>query len=351
MPNADARRVRRASLSVGLYVAAASVLILLVAAGLLVATIVARSRPEGRPRPPGSPWQSETRWPGPIEGVWVVEVNHLMVVLVVVCLVGVVLLGLTAWLAARRAVAPLSQALELQRHFVADAAHELRTPLTVLDSRVQVLGRRLERGHPVGSTLAELRRDTDRMRGVLDDLLLAAEGAAQSGSDQADLAQAAGRAIDSLDLMAQQRNVKIILTIREASQVALAASSLERAIVALVDNAIQHSPAGGQVEVDCQVERSQAVLRVRDQGPGLAGVDPERVFERFAHGPESGGRRGFGLGLALANEIAGWAGGDLAVESSSSAGAVFALRLPLAGTRPDRPLQAPRTGSIPEAES
>jgi signal transduction histidine kinase len=136
--------------------------------------------------------------------------------------------------------------------------------------------------------------------------------------------------VETLELMAEQGNVKIVLTIREAPRVSLAAQPLERAIVALVDNAVQHSPAGGRVEVDCRVERGQAVLRVRDQGHGLDGVDPERVFDRFAHGSESGRRRGFGLGLALASEIAGAAGGDLAVESSSPVGAVFALRLPLA---------------------
>ncbi|MDR1214783.1 MAG: HAMP domain-containing histidine kinase [Propionibacteriaceae bacterium] len=329
MASADGRRVRRASLSVGLYVAVASVFVLLVAAGVLVATIVAGSRPEGRPRPSGLPWQPGPRWPGPIEGVWVVEVNHLMVVLAVVCLAGVALLGLVGWLAARRAVAPLSQALDLQRHFVADAAHELRTPLTVLDSRVQLLGRRLERGETVALTLVELRRDTNRMREVLDELLLAAEGAAQSGPGRTELAEAARRAVDALDLLAREANVKVILTLREEPTVALAAQPLERAIVALVDNAIQHSPDLGQVEVSSTVEEGWAVLRVRDQGPGLAGIDPERLFERFAHGPESGRRRGFGLGLALVNEIAQGSGGALTVESSSQDGAVFALRLPL----------------------
>jgi signal transduction histidine kinase len=326
----DSRRVRRASLSVGLYVAVASVFVLLLAVGVLVATIVAGSRPEGRPRPDGLPWQPGPRWPGPIEGVWVVEVNHLMVVLAIVCLALVVSLGLVGWMAARRAVAPLSQALDLQRHFVADAAHELRTPLTVLDSRVQLLGRRLERGETVAPTLVELRRDTNRMREVLDELLLAAEGAAQPGGGRTELAEAARRAIGSLDLMAQEADVKIVLTIREEPTVALAAQPLERASVALVDNAIQHSPSSGQIEVSATVENGQAVLRVRDQGPGLAGVDPARLFERFAHGPESGRRRGFGLGLALVNEIAQGSGGSLTVESSSHDGAVFALRLPLA---------------------
>ena len=68
---------------------------------------------------------------------------------VVASLIGVVLLGLVAWLAALRSVRPLADALRMQRNFVSDASHELRTPLTALSSRIQILQRRHERGEPI----------------------------------------------------------------------------------------------------------------------------------------------------------------------------------------------------------
>ncbi|MDR1807620.1 MAG: HAMP domain-containing histidine kinase [Propionibacteriaceae bacterium] len=238
-------------------------------------------------------------------------------------------MGLVGWFVARRAVRPLADALTLQRHFVADASHELRTPLTVLSTRIQLLQRKLARGEPVEPTVTKLKDDATSMNEVLNDLLLTVEGATPDATPTP-VRAAVNEAVESLRPIADQAHVHLAATATADPAVLVAPKSLSRAVVALVDNAIQHSPTGAAVEVTTSVEGATAVIRVRDHGPGIPDADPTRMFERFAHGAETGRKRSFGLGLALVSEIAQRNHGDIAIEATGPEGTTFALRLPLA---------------------
>ena len=103
-----------------------------------------------------------------------------------------------------------------------------------------------------------------------------------------------------------------------------------RLVVALLDNAVQHSPSGAAVTVSATVEDGAVAIRVVDHGSGIHGIAPDEVFERFARSTESGRRRSFGLGLSLVRDVAVRAGGSVVVESTSEAGTTFLLRLPVA---------------------
>lgn len=105
-------------------------------------------------------------------------------------------------------------------------------------------------------------------------------------------------------------------------------TTLTRLCVALLDNAVQHAPRGSEVEISTSAEGDRIAVRVIDAGVGIAAQDVDRVFERFARGPEAGRRRGFGLGLALVREAATAAGGSITVERTSPAGTTFLLTLP-----------------------
>ena len=319
----DRRRVQRAALSIGLYVAIASAIVIAAGVGILLAVILLNRRPEGSEHDGGFPHEGSG-------DDFVIDADRLLPWVLVLGLLGVVLLALVAWLAARRAVRPLGDALRLQRNFVADASHELRTPLTTLTSRIQVLQRRQERGEPIEGTIVELRRDADMMTDVLTDLLLAAEGGAVA-TGAASVGDAVTSAVDSLRPLADEAGVTLTVDVREPGIVVLPSVTLVRLVVALVDNAVQHSPAGATVTVTAVVEGGTAAIRVADRGPGIHGIAPDEVFERFARSAESGRRRSFGLGLSLVRDVAERAGGSVAVESTSDAGTTFLLRLPVLG--------------------
>jgi two-component system sensor histidine kinase BaeS len=107
-----------------------------------------------------------------------------------------------------------------------------------------------------------------------------------------------------------------------------------RALRNVVANAAQHSPRGGSVRLGVDERPGEIVLRVTDDGPGIAAEDLPHVFERFyrADPARSGGapRSGSGIGLTIARELLAVNGGTIEVERTGPDGTVFALRLPRA---------------------
>lgn len=314
----DRMRVRRAARTVGVLVGIASAAAIAAGVGILVAVIVLTSRREG---------DHDGGRPGPGVDDVVVDAHRILPWVLVLGVLGVVVMAFVAWAAARRAVRPLASALALQRGFVADASHELRTPLTTLSSRVQLLQRRRARGEPIDDTVQELRADVDAMAALLDDMLLTAEGA-QAGPADAScaLAEAADAARSRLAPLLAEADVDVEIV--GDARARLAPVTAERVLVALIDNALQHSPGAGVVRVAIGTEDRFAAVRVSDHGGGIRGIDPERVFDRFARSGETGRRRGYGLGLALVRDVATRAGGSVRVERTGPEGTTFLLRLP-----------------------
>jgi signal transduction histidine kinase len=245
-------------------------------------------------------------------------------------IIGVVAIAIAAamsWFATRRAVRPLGEALRLQRAFVANASHELRTPLAVLDARLQALQRRIVPTDPSADTIAELRRDTTILVEIVDDLLEAAE----RGPDHREETEAnpvVELAVDSMRLLAADRGITIGLAATERITVMMPAAGIHRCVVALIDNALKFSPNGSSVDIALRSEGSDAELSVRDRGGGIRGIRQDAIFDRFARGTETGGRPGFGIGLALVRDTVERYGGAIRVVQTGPDGTEIAIRLP-----------------------
>ncbi|MCE7481042.1 MULTISPECIES: sensor histidine kinase KdpD [Microbacterium] len=322
MSDADTRRVRRAALSIGLWVGISSGVIVAIGIGVLIAVVLSTSRREGEEH--GGGWVGG---PAGTRDDFIVDIDVVVPTVIILGLIGVVLLGVVAAVAARRSVRPLGEALRRQRNFVADASHELRTPLTTLTSRVQVLQRRHDRGEDIGAGLTDLRHDADMMADVLNDLLIAAEGESIPDGN-ADVATAAAAAVAAVTTSAQDSEVSLTITVDQEAEVQLPVVTLVRILVALLDNAVQHSPARGTVSIHIGRDLRNVTVRVIDEGSGIEGISPDQVFERFARPRESGRPRSFGLGLSLVRDVARRAGGSIEVERSTTSGTTFLLTLP-----------------------
>ncbi|WP_226532723.1 sensor histidine kinase [Microbacterium paraoxydans] len=319
----DEARVRRTALSIGLWVGVASGVIVAIGIGILILVVLSTSRREGEEH--GGGWLGGP--PGTRDD-FIVDIDVIVPTVIVLGIIGVVLLGGVAAIAARRSVRPLAEALRRQRNFVADASHELRTPLTALTSRVQVLQRRVDRGEDIAPGIVELRRDADAMSDVLNDLLIAAESESRA-EGKADVAQAASTAVAAMSTLAHESDVTLTVTVDDDAEVMLPSVTLVRILVALLDNAVQHSPHGGTVTIGIDRDARNARVRVADQGTGIDSIPPDQVFERFSRPAESGRPRGFGLGLSLVRDVARRAGGSIVVESSTTIGTTFLLTLPV----------------------
>lgn len=105
---------------------------------------------------------------------------------------------------------------------------------------------------------------------------------------------------------------------------------IKQALINLVANALQHTPVGGRVQVELAHDGECALLRVRDNGVGIAQTDLPQIFDRFYRADPSRTRRagGAGLGLAIVRRVAEAHGGRVAVESTVGDGSVFTIMLP-----------------------
>lgn len=316
----DEARIRTAARRVGVFVAIGAAVVITAGVGILVSVLLLTARPDDH--------HGGTRHPGLDGDRIVVDLDGILPWVIALGAIGVVLLAAIAWLAARRSVRPLADALGLQRAFVADASHEMRTPLTALSARVQTLQRRYERGDPIEPTISALRTDVDVLDDVLTDMLLAAEGAARG--DVGEVVAAFDAAVRTVTPLAEAADLQLAVEAGGTMAVRMAPTTLTRVCVALLDNAIQHAPAGSTVTLGSETDTRGVLIRVSDAGTGVSDADRERIFDRFARGPEAGRRRGFGLGLALVREAAVAAGGSVTIEHSSPAGTTFLLTLPRA---------------------
>ncbi|MBN8204447.1 HAMP domain-containing histidine kinase [Microbacterium esteraromaticum] len=319
---ADRARVQRSAVRSGLWVGLASAAVVTAVTATIIATLVTASRPDGRPRRDDDPGGGRPR---------ILDLDDVLPVVIVMGVIGVLLLAVIAWYASRRASEPLAEALGVQRAFVADASHELRTPLTTLNSRIQLAEHRLRGGEDVRPVLHDMRRDAEVMDAVLTDLLLAAETAGVRSDDAdaaAPVADALADAAAVLEPRAAERDVRIVSDVPPGLHVAAEPTALLRAVIALLDNAVRHSRDGGAVQLSARAEGRHVQIRVADEGTGLSGIDPSRVFERFTRSNTSAQRTGFGLGLALVRDVANRFGGSIEVEDTSPQGTTFLLTLP-----------------------
>ncbi|HEU5104668.1 MAG TPA: ATP-binding protein [Solirubrobacterales bacterium] len=233
-------------------------------------------------------------------------------------------------------------AMQKQREFVADASHELRTPLTSVLANLELLQASLgnsdqaEDREIVDSAL----RSSKRMGRLIGDLLLLAR--ADAGRLEAhrrlDLAQVAGEAAAEVaPLMGDRR---LLVENERPLRVEGSRDELHRMVLNLLDNAIRHTPPGSCVELTLREENGQAVVEVADDGPGIPAEMRNQIFDRFVRGqgPADTARgTGTGLGLAIVSAVAESHEGSVEVKESSSGGALFVARIPLASAENPAP--------------
>jgi signal transduction histidine kinase len=262
------------------------------------------------------------------------EQHALVIALLAAGLGGVVAATAVGWLIGNRAVRPLGHALALQRRFVADASHELRTPLTIVHTRAQVIARRAQVDDRTRADLERLVTDTRVLGDIVNDLLLSAELQHRPEAHELiDLCRLAGDVAESFAPAAEAAGV----TLRsEAPHPAVIVAgvpvAIRRAVNALVDNALAHTPTTGTVTVRVSRRDGAAEIAVIDNGEGIHAADAQRLVQRFARAPDAPGRgRRFGLGLALVSEVVEAHGGTLKLSGRPGEGATATITLAAVG--------------------
>ena len=251
----------------------------------------------------------------------------------------------TDQLATERELAALRARDDERARFVSNIAHELRTPLTGLSGYLDlILGGRVDDDATEREFLENSRTIVESMSGLVGDLLELSR--LESGSLPLEggpfsVAEVAGRVTDALKPIAFQRSIDL----RTALPPRLRAATgdrrrVEQVLTNLVANALKYSPPGSRVEVAAWFDGPVALYAVRDEGPGIAVGERERIFERFYRLGAHERVRGTGLGLPIARELARAMGGGLAVASVPGSGSSFVLALPGPAPAPEGTMAA-----------
>ena len=224
----------------------------------------------------------------------------------------------------------LERSFQQATRFSADAAHELKTPLAILQAHVERGLQRAADGSAEQRDWAEQLDEVQRLRAILQKLLLLAQadaGRLPLSPARIDLSALVRSAAEDTGLLAPDR--KISATAPEESWVMADDAMLGQVLHNLVANAVRFGDPGGAIEFALREDDGSVRLSVTNTGTPVADEHKPRLFERFFRGDPARGRaEGAGLGLSLSREIARAHGGDLALERSEGGRTTFVLTLP-----------------------
>ncbi|WP_448953350.1 sensor histidine kinase [Labrys neptuniae] len=221
--------------------------------------------------------------------------------------------------AVNRALGRLDDGFERQERFLADAAHELRTPIAILSTRIGAL--------PDGAARSQLLEDSERLT-ILTEQMLDLQRLRQGKAEfeTFDLETLASEVALDMAPIAFAAGYTMRFDNKKSNAVRGDRSSLRRAVMNIVQNAVDHGGRRGEIAVGVDAN----CIEVSDEGPGIPAELRERVFEPFFKHHQNG--RGAGLGLHLVRDIMHMHGGEVMIHNGS-VGVVCRLLFPQAQPR------------------
>lgn len=248
---------------------------------------------------------------------------------------------------------------ESQQRLIADTAHQLRNPLAALQLRLDALDGRVDPAAQSGYQRAV--DEAERLAGILDDLLdlSRAEVPAGIGGPEAPSCRPAAIAADRVAAWqgtAERAGVRLLAPDEDDSNAVarFEAGDLAQVLDALLDNACKYAGAGAEVvitatewpvtEHDTGIVGPVVWLSCADTGLGVPGGEPARLRERFYRGDRTGGSRGSGLGLSIAEALVTSGGGSFGLEATDGEGLTAVLALPAGPAEGTDPFAPPTAG-------
>jgi signal transduction histidine kinase len=205
--------------------------------------------------------------------------------------------------------ADLAAADQQRRELIANVSHELRTPISALQAVLENVVDGVATPDP--ATLRTALAQTERLGRLVAELLDLSRVDAGVSPLNREYFEIGPMLADVLaEAQVSGRGAQFTLDVQPGKAFA-DRERLHQVVLNLLDNAARHGPQGGAVMLVARTSADGLVVEVRDEGPGIAPADRERVFERFTRGERAGG--GTGLGLAIARWVVDLHGGDIRV--------------------------------------
>jgi len=240
-------------------------------------------------------------------------------------------------------------AVDRRDRFLAILSHELRNPLAAILNAARLLERGGDDERVRAQAQGAIGRQSRQMARLLDDLLDVSRitrNKIEIRKEAIDLGDAAREASELVRAQAAAREQR--LRVELAPQPVCVdgdPARLQQIVVNLLTNAVKYTPRGGDIALSVAQEGSEALLRVRDSGPGIPLDKRDKIFELFfqLQGAVGSSDGSMGVGLTLVRSLVSLHGGSVCIEDTPGGGSTFVVRLPLAARAPHRP--APETAS------
>jgi len=227
----------------------------------------------------------------------------------------------------------LEAAFQALRRFTADAAHELRSPLTALRAEVEVVARHPRDRSEYQAALDVVLRETERLGGVTDQLLLLARadaGTLRPQREAVDVSDVLEEVAERWRPLAAESSVKITVRTPGEGMIEADPTLLWRLLNNLLDNAIRYTPPAGHIILSGEQAGGRWVLTVEDSGSGVDVAMRPFLFQRFRAVAADYHNGGAGLGLSLCAAIATAHGGSIRLaDDPDDTGARFVVSLPV----------------------
>lgn len=245
------------------------------------------------------------------------------------------LAGFAGYALAKRALAPVEQSFEQLRRFTSDASHELRTPLASMRSvgevGLQKDGTVAEYRDIIGSMLEEV----NHLTSLVDNLLTIARadaGRLPLHPSEFGVMDLAREVAGLFEVLIQDKSQHLTIEGDESARIYGDRVFIRQALVNVVHNAMNYSPAGGTIRVGIYRDHGGVRLEVTDDGPGIDPAEAAKVFDRFyrVHDGRSRNTGGAGLGLSIAQWAISAHHGEIRLMNAPDAGCTVQISLPAA---------------------
>lgn len=209
-------------------------------------------------------------------------------------------LGVASYLVAGKAAAPLQEALDKMKSFVADAGHELNTPLAITRARLETLERKHKRQQIDTADLDLALKSMTRMEKIVEDLMLLAELDGYSvvpDQKEIDLRELVSNLVEEVAPRFSDKGVKLQEEILSSAFISAEASSFYRAVANLVENALRYTEPGGTVKLELSAVDGFAQIAICDTGIGISDENLNKIFDRFFRSDKSRSRYAKPIGI------------------------------------------------------